>query len=96
MINIYLIDTVVIKKITYDQWGEPSETTETVKARVVYKTHLVRNFAGEQVVSLASVMLKNRTLSHADKITFDGIDHAILNISKARGFSYQILIVDVA
>lgn len=96
MINAYLIDTVIIKKITYDQWGETSESTEIIKARVIYGSRLVRNFAGEQVVSSAQVMLKNRTLSHADKITFDGIDHAILNISKARGFSYHILIVDVA
>lgn len=96
MISVYLTDTIVIKKITYDQWGEPSETTETVKARVEYKTRLVRNFAGEQVVSSARVMLSNRILSHADKINFDNVDHSILSIAKMKDFSNQYLMVDVA
>lgn len=96
MINVYLTNTIVIKKIAYDQWGEPSETPETVKARIEYKTRLIRNFAGEQVVSSARVMLKNRTLSYADKINFDNIDHSILSISKGQDFSNQYLMVDVA
>lgn len=96
MINVYLTDTIVIKKITYDKWGESSETTETVKARIEYKTRLIRNFAGEQVVSSARIMLKNRILSHADKINFDDADHSILSIGKEKDFSNQYLMVDVA
>jgi len=97
MIGAYLTDEItIIKSAGVDKWGEPltPEEIET-KARIDYKTRLVRNFAGEQVVSSATILLKNRELSHEDKIKFDGIEHAILNIAKKKDFSNQYLEVAV-
>jgi len=95
MIKAYLTDTIIIKTITYDKWGEGSEETETIKGRIEYKTKMVRNEKGEQVVSSARVMLESRTLGHKDKINFDSTDHAILNIAKIKDFNNQHIEVDV-
>jgi len=95
MLNAYMVDSIIIKIVTYDEWGEPSEVETTVKGRIEYKTRMVRNMQGEQVVSSARIMLDNRTLNHRDKLYFDSRDHAILNIGKKKDFSNQYLEVDV-
>lgn len=99
MINVYLSDNIVlIQSEGVDKWGEPLSPTEiSLKALIDYKTRLVRNFAGEEVVASARIMLKNMILSHNDKIKFDDIEHAILNIAKKKDFSKnKYLLVDVS
>jgi len=91
-----MVDTVIIKTITIDEWGEPTETESTVKGRIDYKTRMVRNEKGEQVVSSARIMIDSKvSITHQDKLYFDTRDHAILNINKKKDFSNQYIEVDV-
>jgi hypothetical protein len=72
MINAYMQDNLIIKSTTYDVWGVPTYTENSAKGYFTFKTKLVRNQAGEQVVSSANVMLPVMTLGHQDKIVYDG------------------------
>lgn len=87
MFNSYFLDSVVlVEKSGSSSWGEKTETEITVKARVEYKNKLVRNSAGEQVVSAAMVYMRDRTLSPGSRIKIDGVEHSILNVVKHRSF----------
>lgn len=74
-----------------DNWGEPLATTDVeLKAYVAWKSHLVRNLAGAQVVSRAIVYVHStytRGLIHKDKIKINGITYAILDITPGKDFS---------
>ena len=90
MIRAYMKDDItVIYSNGEDQWGEPIAPTETeMKANVDFKTHLVRNLAGEQVVSRGIVYVMPETLiQHNDFIEYEGIRYAILNINPGKDFS---------
>lgn len=87
MFNAYMTDTVtLIEKSGDSTWGEQTETETVVKARIDYKNRLVRDFAGEQVISSAMVTIKNRTLSPSARVKIDGVEHPILSFSKVRAF----------
>lgn len=82
-------DITVIYSNGVDQWGEPIAPTETdMKAYVYFKTHLVRNLAGEQVVSRAKIYVMPDTLiQHDDFIEYDSIRYAILDVNPGKDFS---------
>jgi len=95
--NVYFTDTLTLKKTTFDLWGEPTVTTSTIKGRIIFKTRMVLNLQGEQVVSSARVLLdKDSGVSHSDKLYFDGRDHPILSIDKKKDFSERHIEVSVA
>jgi len=98
MLGVYLVDDItVIQHQKEDQWGEPLPDVKiAVKGKIEYKTRLVRDLRGEEVVSSAMVMLANRDLTHADRLKFDGIEHSILRIDKPKAFSDPHLEVYVA
>jgi hypothetical protein len=97
MIDVYLTDDINLKQYTFDKYGEITATTVTaLKGRIEYKTQLVRNFAGEQVVAGSNVLIKNRTITHADKIEFEGTDHVIIGIDIIQDFGYQFLRLNIA
>jgi hypothetical protein len=78
-----LINTSTLKHRIFDQWGQPTITlTEIgVRCRIMYANKLIRNAAGEQVVSAAKIFyLPGQTIDHADLIEIGGVDHAILDI----------------
>lgn len=89
MLNAYFIDSIVLVQKTYDKWGEPlADTLVTFSGRIERKTRLVRNFAGEQVVSGAMVYAPSSlTITHVDRLRFDGTDHVILSINTQADFS---------
>jgi hypothetical protein len=93
MIGAYLKDTVVIKTVTRGAWGEPSTISTSVSARIERKTKLVRNQQGENVTSEATIYMKNRTIRHTDKITYDGIDHSILSIAQEKDFGANVVLM---
>jgi hypothetical protein len=94
MLKVYMTDDITIKTITYDQWGSPSTSSATAKGRFEFKTKLVRNIAGEQVVSSANVMLPADTvIGHQDKITYVGKDYSILTIELKKDFSNRFLLI---
>ena len=100
MINAYMVDPLtIIKWMGQDDWGEPlSGTMVEVKGYVEYKTRLVQNVQGEDVVTSATVMLPKkidgvaylgRALCHEDRILIDGesASRAIIAIGTPKAFS---------
>jgi hypothetical protein len=67
MINAYCVDEVTIVKWNgNDSWGEPaSGTMTTIKGYVEWKTRLIRNTRGEEVVSSCMVYLPKQKLEDA-------------------------------
>jgi hypothetical protein len=53
MIDAYCVDSItIIKAGGAPTWGEPAATTEVdVKGKIEYKTRLIRDLTGEQVVT---------------------------------------------
>ncbi len=97
MIGAYLIDSVTQKAHTFDKWGEIATTTSTtIKCRIDEKNRIVTNEKGEQVVSMAKILIRIRTVAYSDLFTFNSIDHPVLKIAKAKDFSPRFLEVYVA
>ena len=91
MIGCYMTDSLTLKTATLDTWGKASYTSTIIKVRFEYKTKLVRNIQGEQIVSTANVILTDRILTHADKIVYGGVEYSIISIGKAKDFSNKFL-----
>ena len=100
MINAYCVDEIMILKWNgNDAWGEPlSGTIIDVKGYVDWKTRLVRDIKGEEVISTVSVLLPRkierstylgRQLLHEDKIQIGGesFERTILDIRTPKAFS---------
>ena len=89
MLSAYCIDSIVLVRKSFDKWGEPlADVLTTFDGRIERKTRLVRNFAGEQVVSGAMIYVPSTlTITHVDQIRFDGADHVILSINTMADFS---------
>jgi hypothetical protein len=99
MLDAYFVDAItLVRSNGYDKWGEPLATTSvSFSGYIERKTRLVRNFAGEQVVSSAMIYCPaTLTITHEDKMNFDGADHVILNIVKQKDFSATHIEVFVA
>jgi hypothetical protein len=96
LINAYLTDDIIIKTVTYGTWGGVTTVSTTLKGRFEYKTRLIRDLQGEQVVSSARVYLPIRSISHKDKIVYESKEYSILNIEVFKDFSKRYLRVSVA
>lgn len=96
MINAYMKDSITVKTATRDQWGTSSYESSTIKGRFEFKTKLVRNLEGEQVVSTATLYLPLMTLLHDDKIVYESKEYSILNIEQVKDFSNKFLRVSLA
>lgn len=90
MLRAYMQDpiTVIFSEGEAD-WGEPADTTDKkMLAYIKWKSHLVRNLAGEQVVSRATVyIIYDRTLTHKDRIKIGEIEYVILDLTPGKDFS---------
>lgn len=81
-------DDITVLYFASHTWGEPTYTETEMKAHVIFKTHLVRNLAGEQVVSRAIVYAMPDTLiQHNDFIKYNSVRYAILDINPGKDFS---------
>jgi hypothetical protein len=91
MIDVYLTDTITrFIAGVLDEWNERSYATEEIPAMVTYKSKLVRNLRGEEVVTNVQIMLKvDQEISHKDRIQLEGesFTHGIINFSRPRDFS---------
>ena len=90
MIESYLTDTVTWAKSNgRDQWGTAIAPTEVLTAaRVDWKTRLVRNTIGEQVVAAGSVLVREAP-GHEDTFEINGVRHAILAVAEKKDFGIQ-------
>ena len=106
MISAYAVDSIIIVKWNgNDEWGEPATATNVpLKGYVEWKTRLVRNILGEEVVSPIRVHLQmtktdkalGRALRHEDRLTVDGRERAIIAIGEPKSFSCPHYEVDLA
>ena len=90
MFNVYGVDLItIIRDGGYDEDGEPKATTsETAEGYVEWKTHLVRDINGEEVISSGYVLLPyDSTLDHKDKLKIGSIEYPIINIERLKDFS---------
>ncbi len=107
--NAYAVDTItIVRWAGNDQWGEPASGSDViVKGYVDYKTRLVRDGKGEQVVSGALVYLGTlvettgylgRQLSLEDRIVLPGEtrERAIIEIRRPKALTNLHLEVYVA
>ena len=67
MINVYAVDEItILKSMGNDTWGEPmSGEVITIKGYVEWKTRLIRDQKGEEVVSSVMIYLPKRKLLNA-------------------------------
>ena len=88
MVGVYFTDSITwVRAAGVDQWGEPLTATEvSIRARVNWKTRLVRNFAGEQVIAAGTVLVSDKP-SHEDNVEIDGVLHVILAIHEKKVFA---------
>jgi len=90
MIRAYMSDDItVIYDEGHDDWGEPLPTTNVeMKAYLDWKTHLIRNIAGEQVVSRGTAyVMPARKITHKEIIKYNDVEYAILDIRPGKDFS---------
>ena len=104
MISSYTIDDVtIIKYAGVDDYNEPIATSEVdVKGYIEYKTRLLTDLTGQQVVAgtkgavTASAKISlaksidvplGRALRHEDRLKFNSIEHRILKIDEPKAFS---------
>lgn len=108
MIDAYLVDDFIFYAHRgHDKYGEPlvpEFDVYNIKGKIDYKTRLVRNIKGEEVISTALVYLSfklvgtiGRHLTHEDRIqlAFESFDHAILRVDEPKAFSgphYEVYI----
>lgn len=111
MIGSYLTDSITLKQYKgEDEFGTPSSRTSvTVKARIDYKNRQITSLEGVTIVSMAKILMRNRTITRSDfsarattdiayedLINFDGVDHAILSIGRVADFTDRFMEVYVA
>ena len=90
MLNAYGVDSIsIVRDGGRDQWNEPlASTVEAVNGYVEWKTKMVRNQAGEEVLSRGYVILDyDGTIDHEDKIRIDSVDYPIIMIESMKDFS---------
>jgi hypothetical protein len=87
--NVYMTDDIYIKRVTFDKWGASIEKKIHTKGRITFRTKMVRNLDGEQVVSSAEVMLPDITLKHEDKVIYKSKEYSILGIEEQKDFSIR-------
>lgn len=89
MIRAYCTDSLTIIRTEYDEYKEPSSVEEiSVKGYINWKTKLVRNIEGEEVVSRGSVyILYDGDLTHEDKIKINDTKYAIITVRDVKDFS---------
>lgn len=97
MINSYLVDSLSTVKAPvppYDKYNKPNAPiVVAVKGFIEWKSTLVKNVAGEEVTSQASILLKvDSDLGHQDKLRIldptsgNDIDWPIIMIKPAKGY----------
>ena len=90
MIRAYMSNEItVLYDEGDDEWGEPLATTDVeMKAYLDWKTHLIRNLAGEQVISRGiAYVMPDREITHKDMIKIGAVEYAILDIRPGKDFS---------
>ena len=90
MLRAYMKDDITV---LFDEgeadWQEPKDTLDVkMKAYIKWKTHWIKNQAGEMVLSKGMVyIIHSRLLTHKDKIKIDSVEYTVLQIEAGKDFS---------
>ena len=89
--NEYMTDKITVYHAeSFDKWGNPTHSSADVYCRFEFKTRLVKDLAGSEVVSSAMVLIdKDYELKHTDKIKYEDIEYAIINIARKKHFDAE-------
>jgi hypothetical protein len=85
-----LCNTCDLEHNSFAKWGEPQTPVieSGARCRIEYSNRLIRNFKGEEVLSIARVFfLKIQVISEIDRLFFGGIWHGIQRIDRVQAFS---------
>lgn len=111
MIGPYLIDDVTLNQYKgTDEFGTPAaRTAVTIKGRIDYKNRIIVSLAGENTVSMAKLLIRDRPIvrsgfstrpttdiAYEDTVTFDGVDHTIVRIGRQKDFRTRYMEVWIA
>lgn len=91
MINALLIDSCILHTRTFDTNNEPTDVDVPLSCKAEYKTQWIKDINGEDFLSQANVMIKNRTVTHDYQITFDGKRCPVKKIAKPKFWSYNFI-----
>jgi len=89
MLSSYDVDDLaIVRDAGYDRRGEPNTpTVESVNGYITWKTHLVRDIKGEEVVSSGFVeFVYDGTIDHKDKIRINSVDYPIIALEPLKDF----------
>jgi len=92
MLKAYSVDDIIIVRAAdppYDEWNNPNPPTlEDISGYLEWKTKIVRNLAGEEVISSGNFLFSyDGTIDHNDKLRINGKDYPILALEPAKDFS---------
>ena len=88
MIGIYLIHSGSLVSYATDRWGEKTETVTPVRCRVEFETKMVTDKEGNNVWSMARVLLLPTTsVDHDMLFRFNGKDYGILKYGETASFN---------
>lgn len=84
-----LPNKVDLIQVDVDKWGHKTETVEPdEKCRIEYANRLVRNFAGEVVLSSARIFFKKTASVHeTTRIRYGSYDHSVIRLDKPQDAS---------
>lgn len=91
MMNVYFTDNITLQSVAYNTWGSASNTPTNIRGRFQFKTKMVRNLQGEQVVSTANVLIPVVAVTHKDKIIYGDVTYSILGIELIKDFSSKCI-----
>lgn len=86
MIKAYETESVTLHKATLGSWQERTEVDSTIEAVVFPETKLIKNEAGEDVMSSMKLLTEVTNVSHSDRITVSGKKYAILRLLTIKAF----------
>ena len=90
MLNAYSTEPItIVRDVGRDEHGTPiTPTTEKIKGNITWKTRLVRNLAGEEVVSRGFIETTyDGTIDHKDRIRINSVNYPILSLEPIKSFT---------
>jgi len=90
LIRAYSQDTITLKLWqSYDAWGEPTWLIpDPIEVYIDWKTHMIRNIEGEQVVSRGMFyIIYDTKLTHKDRVIISNVEYVILDVRPGKDFS---------
>ena len=89
--NEYMTDKITVYKAdSFDKWGNPTRSSADVACRFEFKTRLVKDLSGAEVVSGAMALIDgDYNIKHTAKIKYQDIEYAVINIAKKKHFDAE-------